>query len=236
MYLAFYVKRGFDVNKRLIIKTSLICFGVFMFLASLGAWLLVGKIVNAKDITVDVIVAGVKIEKGIIITEKMLTKKSIPIDSKNNFMVEQAKDIIGTKANITTEAGDYIRIYSLVNKENWFKEDDRITVLPMEVEERMANLIIKNSYIDIKMVPKTVKSLPISVLSKVRVDDVIDENGVSLGGTGVNKKAYVKVVLSKEQRDRLFTAREMGRLIYELYCDEGQKKPEEEFKIPHEFL
>jgi len=223
------------LNKRIIIKTALICFGIFTLLASLCVWIVSSNVALAREESSEVIVAGVKIEKGTVISKSMLTLKSIPIDAKNKFMIDKAEDIIGTRASTTIEAGDFIRDYSLLKKGSWYTDDDRITVLPMEVEERMANLIVKNSYIDIKVVPKTGKSLPKSVLSKVLVSDVIDENGVSLGDTGVNKKAYVKLILSKDQRNRLYAAKEIGKLIYELYCDEGQKQPDEEFAIPEEF-
>lgn len=223
------------MNKRLIVKTVLICSGIFILLTSLLLWVIQSNVALAGEGTTEVVTAAVRIEKGTVITESMVVKKGIPADAKNSFMVSDINEVIGTKASDTTESGDYIRKYSLVKKEDWFKDDDRITVLPMEVEERMANLIRKNSYIDIKMIPKAGKKLPVSVLTKILVYDVIDENGVSLGETGVNKKAYVKVILSGKQRDRLYAAKETGRLIYELYCNDDQKQPEEVFEVPKEF-
>jgi Flp pilus assembly protein CpaB len=219
----------------LIIKTSFICFGIFILVASLCAWLIGANVALAREETAEVVLAGIRIESGSVITKGMLATKSIPLESKNKYMVERIEDVVGKKAGATIEAGDFIRDYAIMGRDNWYKEDDRITVLPMEVDERMANLIVRNSYIDIKTVPKVGKSLPKSVLSKVLVSDVIDENGVSLGENGVNKKAYVKVILSKDQRNRLYAARETGKLIYELYCDNSQKQPEEEFVIPLEF-
>jgi len=207
-----------------------------MLLASAAAWLFINKLYDSRYTFEDVIVANTQIEKGTIITELMLAKKSIPKETKTRFMTGDLSEVIGTKAGATTEEGDFIRTYTLQEKEKWFDEDQRITVLPMEVEERMANLITRNSFIDIKTVPKEGRSLPKIVLSKIRIDDVIDENGVSLGTTGVNKKAYAKLFLSREQRDRLFAAKETGRLIYELYCDDGQREPPEEYRIPSEFL
>jgi hypothetical protein len=224
------------VNRRIVIKTSLICFGIFLLLASAAVWLFSSKLSGSKYTFEDVIVADTKIEKGTIITELMLTEKSIPAEAKTKFMTGDKEKVVGTKAGEIIEAGDSIRTYSLLEKDKWFNDDERITVLPMEVEERMANLITRNSLIDIKTVSKEGRSLPKIVLSKVLVDDVIDENGISLGGTGVNKKAYAKLILSREQRDRLFAAKETGRLIYELYCNDVQKEPPEEYKLPNEFL
>lgn len=224
------------MNRRIIIKTSLICFGIFMLLASAAVWFYVSKLSVSRYTFENVIVADSRIEKGTTITELMLARKSIPTEAKTRYMTGDMDRVVGTRATETIETGDFIRTYGLLEKDKWFSDDERITVLPMEVEERMANLITRNSLIDIKTVPKEGRSLPKVVLSKVLVDDVIDENGLSLGETGVNKKAYAKLVLTREQRERLFAARETGKLIYELYCNDGQKEPSEEYKIPNEFL
>jgi len=74
------------------------------------------------------------------------------------------------------------------------------------------------------------------VLSKVFVEDILDENGLSLGENIGSKKAYAQVVLDNVQRDRVYVASQYGRLLYELYCDSTQKPPTEDFLIPTDEL
>ena len=109
-------------------------------------------------------------------------------------------------------------------------------ILPMDVEGRLANLIKKSSLIDIKVELKDTKAPPQTVLSRVFVEDILDENGLSLGENIGSKKAYAKVVLNNTQRDRLYVATLYGKLLYELYCDNTQKPSEEDFTIPPDVL
>ena len=73
-------------------------------------------------------------------------------------------------------------------------------------------------------------------MSRVFVEDILDENGLSLGENIGSKKAYAQVVLDNAQRDRVYVASQYGRLLYELYCDTTQKPPEEDFIIPTDDL
>ena len=98
----------------------------------------------------------------------------------------------------------------------------------------LANLINKGSLIDIKVKFKNSKASPQTVLSRIIVEDILDENGLSLGENIGSKKAYAKVVLDKAQRDRVYVASQYGVLIYELYCDNTQRSSVEDFKIPPE--
>lgn len=197
------------------------------------AWVLYLKYEPEVEKRVRVVVAQSPIPEGAIITDELVKEIDIRESGFNEYMISKLKDCIGTKANRTILEGDYIRSYEIIPRERWFKESDRITVIPMEVEERMANLIKQGSFIDIKVIPKNEK-LPKTVLSKVRVDDVIDENGLSVGSSGVNKKAFVKIILDKNDRDNLYWAKENGKMIYELYCEESQKPANIEFKIPEQ--
>ena len=86
--------------------------------------------------------------------------------------------------------------------------------------------------IDIKVELKDTKAPPQTVLSRVFVEDILDENGLSLGENIGSKNAYTKVVLNNTQRDRLYLAAQYGKLLYELYCDNTQKPSEENFAIP----
>jgi hypothetical protein len=104
----------------------------------------------------------------------------------------------------------------------------------MDVEGRLANLIQKGSLIDIKVALEDRKAPPQTVLSKVFVEDILDENGLSLGENIGSRKAYAKVVLDNTQRDRLYVAAQYGKLLYELYCNGAQEPAEENFTIPSE--
>jgi hypothetical protein len=118
----------------------------------------------------------------------------------------------------------YIRTRDLVSKNNWFKNDERIIILPMSIEERLANLIKKGTYVDIRL-KKEASDIVETILYKLKVEDVLDETGVSLDSkSGMNSRtAYMKLVLNKDERQKIYTAEMAGKLIYELYCDETQK-------------
>ena len=151
-------------------------------------------------------------------------------------MITDASGGVGKKALSRINAGDYIVGYNLLSKDNWFTDDEKIIILPMDIEGRLANLIKKGSLIDIKVVLSKTLSIPETVLSRVTVEDILDENGLSLGDSIGSKKAYTKVVLNSEQRDKVYVASQLGKLIYELYCDSTQKPATEEFHIPPEYL
>lgn len=220
------------MNKRVVIKTVFICFGIFLLLCSAAVWSFMGRYELDTEKKYRVLVAKMPIEPGMVIDEGMLDFKTIKESAFNSYMVISRSGVEGMKSLVHISPGDYIRDYTLLPKEKWFKEDDRIIVLPMEVEERLANLIKKDTYIDIKLVHKDLKLVPQLVLTKVKVQDVLDESGVSLGESGANKKAYACLILDEIQRNRLYTARELGSLIFELYCDAAQEPPDEEFQMP----
>jgi hypothetical protein len=94
----------------------------------------------------------------------------------------------------------------------------------MSIEERLANLIKKGSYIDIRL-KKESSAVVETVLYKVKVEDVLDETGTSLDSkSGMNSRTtYMELVLDKVSREKIYTATTQGKLIYELYCDEMQK-------------
>lgn len=147
-------------------------------------------------------------------------------------MVQSPGQVVGMKVLAPILKGDYIPEYDLLPPNKWYKDDDRTITLSMDVEGRLANLIKKGSLIDIKVEFKDSKVPPQTVLSRVFVEDILDENGLSLGENIGSKKAYAKVVLDKAQRDRIYVALQYGTLIYELYCDNTQHPSIEDFKIP----
>jgi hypothetical protein len=106
----------------------------------------------------------------------------------------------------------------------------------MSIDERLANPIKKGSVTNIKVLPEERKTIPKLVLSRITVSDMLDENGLSMGDTIGNKKAYAVVTLNALQRDRLYAAMQDGRPMYELYCDLTQPKEEEDYAIPPEFF
>ena len=131
---------------------------------------------------------------------------------------------MGKKAITNIQRNDYIRTNVLIAKKDWFKDNERIIILPTSVEERLANLIKKGSYIDIRL-KKESSDIVETILYKVRVEDVLDETGTSVDSkSGINSRTtYMELVLDIDERQKLYTAKMAGKLIYELYCDEMQK-------------
>lgn len=220
------------MNKRIILKTVCICTGIFIMLSAVITYFLINSFQPDTEKRHQVIVAGTDIDVGTVITESMLATKIIKESSVNAYMLNEAEAALGKKAAAFVKEGDYIRSYALLDKDKWFNEKDRIIILPMEVEDRLANLIRKGSFIDIKVFSTTLAARPKVVLSKVRVEDILDETGTSIEYAAAVKKAYAKIVLNDMQRDRIYAAMQSGKLGYELYCDNTQKPAEEEFIIP----
>ena len=224
------------MNRRIILKTVIICTGLFLILSSLGLYYLFHNYKFDTEKIYQVLVASTDIDEGTVINESMVAVKSIKGSALNSYMLMDVKDITGKKALSKIGSGDYIRDYDLLSKEKWYSDGDRIIVLPVDTDARLANLIKKGSLIDIKGSLNNIKSIPKTVLSKVMVEDVLDENGVSLGNSGGGSKAYIKLVLDKNQRDRIYAATQLGKLVFELYCDSTQKASDEEFQIPPQFI
>lgn len=224
------------MNKRIVLKTVLICIGIFIILISAGTFFMSQNYELDTEKRLQVLVASTDINEGDIVNESMAVYKTIKQSALNQYMITDAGTALGKKALSRIAAGDYITGYNLLAKEQWHGDNDKIIILPMDIEDRLANIIKKGSLIDIKVQFKDVKSIPQVVLSKVTVEDVLDENGLSLENLNNSKKAYAKVILDDEQRNRLYVAAQLGKLIYEAYCDRTQAPAGEIFRIPDEYL
>lgn len=222
------------MNKRIVLKTVLVCLGIFLILTSAGIYFLSSKYELDIEKKYQVFIAAADIPMGGVITDEMVAYRTIKESGYNPYMVQSPGQVVGMKVLAPILKGDYIQNYDLLPPNKWYKDDDRTIILSMDVEGRLANLIKKASLIDIKVGFKDSKAPPQTVLSRVFVEDILDENGLSLGENIGSKKAYAKVVLDKAQRDRIYVASQYGTLIYELYCDNIQHSSIEDFKIPPE--
>jgi Flp pilus assembly protein CpaB len=212
------------MSKRLVIKTLLICIGAFLILDSVLFTYIFKKYPLDMEKHISVVVASADIKEGTVIEERYLRTKEIRESALNTSIETDMDSITGKKALTDIHKDDYIRSYDLLDKEDWYKDDERIIVLPVSMEERLANLIRKGSYVDIRL-QKDIGEIIENVLYKVRVQDVLDETGTPLEAkSGVNSKtAYIKLILNNGQRQKIYSATRTGKLIYELYCDSTQK-------------
>lgn len=222
------------MSKRIILKTVFVCLGIFLILTSAGIYFLTSKYELDTEKKYRVLIAASDIPVGGVITGEMVAYRTIKESGYNPHMVQNSGQVVGMKVLAPILKGDYIQENDLLPPNKWYKDDDRTIILSMDVEGRLANLIKKGSLIDIRVVFKDSKTPPQTVLSRVFVEDILDENGLSLGENIGSKKAYAKVVLDKAQRDRIYVASQYGTLIYELYCDNIQHSSTEDFKIPQE--
>jgi len=212
------------VGKRLVIKTTLICVGIFLILNSIAFAYIFKKYPLDLEGHVPVVVAAVDIDEGQIIEERHLNTIEIQPSASNNLLVTDIGQVIGKKARSKIQRSDYVRTNALIAKDDWFRDDERIIILPMSIEERLANLIQKGSYVDIRL-KKEASDIVETILYKVKVEDVLDETGTSLDSkSGMNSRTtYMEIVLDEDERQKIYTATMTGKLIYELYCDETQK-------------
>jgi hypothetical protein len=224
------------MNKRIILKTVLICMGIFIIMASAGIYFFSSKYELDTEKKYQVVMAAADIPIGSVITENMVLYKTIKESGITPHMLQNSEQVVGMKVFSPILKGDYIPRYNLLPQDKWHKDDERTIILPVDIEDRLANLIKKGSVIDIKLLPADQKSLPKLVLSKIMVSDVLDENGLSTGDAIGSRKGYIVLVLDKEQRNRIYAAMQHRKLIYELYCDSTQPNDVEDFVIPPEFF
>ncbi|PYG89133.1 SAF domain-containing protein [Ruminiclostridium sufflavum DSM 19573] len=212
------------MGRRLIIKTALICFGIFLILNTIILTYIFKSYPLDIEEHVFVPAAAVDIKQGTVIQEKHLKIKEIPKSASSTAIAINIKQIIGKKAKSGIQKDDYIRSNDLVLRNSWYKDDERIIVLPMSIEERLANLIKKGTYVDIRL-KKESSDVIDTILYKVRVEDILDETGCSLDSKSAmnTRTAYIELILNEEERQRIYSAEMEGKLIYELYCDEMQK-------------
>lgn len=209
------------MGKRIMIKTALICFGIFLIIGTLAASYILKKYPLDTEPRSYVLVASTDIGEGTVLEEKHIKKKLIHQSALNGSMVADTAFAVGRKTVHKISANDYLRAGDLIERKDWYEEDDRIIVLPVSVEERLANLVCKGSYVDIRLIKENVGDIE-TVISKVRVEDVLDEAGNSLSSNkGTNSRtAYMKLILNEPERLKVYAAAGAGRLIYELYCSE----------------
>jgi Flp pilus assembly protein CpaB len=224
------------MNKRLVIKTSLICTGIFVILATLAIFIIFSKYGLDTEKRHNVIVANTDIAAGDILKESDIGYITVRESAMTSHMLTDPSHCMGSKAIYPVKSGDYILSYNFIAPGAWHKADDKTIVMPVNIDDRLANLVRKGSIIDIKVLPGDKKSIPETVLSYITVEDVLDENGTSPGDALGNRKAYAVITLDEKQRDRLYAAQQVGKLIYELYCDPTQPKAAEDFEIPPEFF
>lgn len=212
------------MGKRLVVKTVLICLGIFVILNALAVLYILKQYPIDFEEHISVVVAAVNIDEGTVIEKKHLTTKEIQLSASNNVLIKDISQIIGKKAISDIAKNDYIRSNSLLEKESWFLDDERIIVLPMNMEERLANLIQKGSYVDICL-EKGQDYIVETILNKIRVQDVLDETGTPFSSNSAvnSNKAFMKLILDKDERQVIYSAKNRGKLIFELYCDESQK-------------
>jgi hypothetical protein len=224
------------VNKRLIIKTTLICTGIYIILAAIAVFVLNLNYQLDTEKRINVIVATNDILPGEVIKDSMVESRSIRESDFSPNMLIQPVQCNNSKTSVPVKSGDYIFSYNLISPGKWQSEDARTIVLPMTIDERLANLIKKGSIINIKVLPEGRKTIPKLVLSRITVSDMLDENGLPIGDAIGNKKAYAVVTLNDMQRNRLYAAMQDGKLMYELFCDLTQPKEDEDYTIPSEFF
>lgn len=223
------------MNKRIILKTVLICIGIFLILASAGVYFFSSRYELDTEKKYQVVMAVADIPVGSVITENMVSYKTIKESGFTPHMLQKSEQVVGKKVLSPILKGDYIPRYNLLPQDKWHKDDERTIILPVDVEGRLANLIKKGSVINIKVLPADKNTLPKLVLSKITVSDMLDENGLSSGDAIGSRKGYIVVVLDEEQRKRVYAATQYGKLMNELYCDSTQPKDIEDFVIPQEF-
>jgi len=211
------------VGKRLVIKTALICFGIFLILSSTVFVYIFKQYPLDIEGHVLVVVAAVDINEGTVIEEKHIKTKEIQLSASNASLATDLGQVLGRKARAKIPRNDYVGAHALIAKNDWFKDDERIIILPMSIEERLANLIQKGSYVDIRL-KKEPNDIVETILHKVKVEDILDETGTSLNSkSGMNSRTtYMELILDKDERQKIYTATMTGKLIYELYCDETQ--------------
>ena len=220
------------MGEKLVIKTILICFGIFIILSA-AAWF---YIFNTYKIDTEpsttVLVTSTSIDANTILNESMISRKIIKISAATESMITDISECQESKAIGQIQKGDYIYKYNLIPKNKIYTDYTRVIVLPATIDERLANLIHKGSLIDIIVSLNESPQVFQVVLAKVRVEDVFDESGINAEGNEIgSKRAFMKLLLNKSQRERIYSAKSNGTLSYELYCDETQKASKEEYEI-----
>jgi Flp pilus assembly protein CpaB len=221
------------MGKKLVIKTVLICLGIFIIISAVGWFYIFNTYKLDTEPVTTVFVASTTINSSSIINESMLGVKTIKISAATDNMVTDKGECLEYKSIGQIRKGDYIYKNNLIPKNKIYSDDIRAIVLPATIEERLANLVHRGSLIDVIVYPADSLHTPQVVLAKVRVDEVFDDSGINAEGNEIgSRKGFIKLLLNKSQRERIYSAKNFGSLSYELYCDETQKPSREDYKIP----
>ncbi len=212
------------MGKRIIIKTILICTGIFLILNAIILAYIFKTYPLDLEKYVPAVVAAVDIESGTILEPRHVRERLIKESALNSAMETELDSVLGKKTVGRISSNDYLRGSDLVDKKSWYAKDERIIILPVSMEERLANLIRKGSLIDIRL-KKESGGVIETVLNKIIVVDMLDENGNSIDSkVGMNSRiAYMELILNEEKRHKVYASLAEGKLIYELYCNEDKE-------------
>lgn len=126
------------MNKRIILKTVLICLGIFLILSSSGIYFFSSKYELDTEKKYQVAIAATDIPVGSVITDEMVAYKTIKESGYNSHMLQSSGQAVGKKALSPILKGDYIPVYNLLPPNKWYQDEDRTIILPMDVEGRLA--------------------------------------------------------------------------------------------------
>lgn len=222
--------------KRAVVKTIIICFGIFLIATSIFLLLLFRKYPLDSENRYYVAVASVSIDEGQILEPNMISMNQIRESGFNNYMTQDVNRIIGKRLLTSIRKGDFITDYKLQEISDLYTDDERILAIELCPIDRIANIVTKGNFVDIVLKYKNVKKLPDIVLSKVKVQDLIDANGKSVENYVSSKTLYAKLKLGKQQRERLYAAADLGQLFCEAYGSDAQMPQVESFEIPNTYL
>jgi hypothetical protein len=208
------------MTKRIVIKTSLICIGIsFSVFSLLTLWFL-NNFRFDENKNISIVIAKEKLSYGMYIKQGMITTKEVNISQVTKNMVTDPQELIGKRVIQDFDKNDYVYIYGF-SHDDLSESDSRIVTIPVTIEQRHANLVKKGCLVDIKY--SYSNNIPVLVLSKVRIEDVLNENGMPGGESAGNKTCYLKLILSQDQRNKIYNASETGKPVLEIYLSDNQK-------------
>ncbi len=185
-----------------------------------------------KDITV--VVAAKSFSFGDKINETNIRLKKIKENQYSNIFIKNPNELINKVTTHDILEGDFFTETDYSDSNKLYHEDDMVTIIPMTLEQRLANMITPGSIVDIKIQPD-LKNAPITVLTGIKIEAMMDENGKTIENiTGYPKTVFAKLILNKDQRNKLYIAKNMGPLIFELYTYYNQKKSPEKVIISND--
>ena len=108
---------------------------------------------------------------------------------------------------------------------------------PYSVAINYGNIIYTSGQIGMdkegKIVCDDVKGQTRMIIENLK--SILDENGSTIGDTIGNKKGYAKFTMDIEQRNKLYVAKDLGSISFDIYCTEIQTKARENFVIPPQY-